>query len=408
MTQSKRSVAAFWFTVVLLLLSVGSSALPSPLYPVYAAAWHLTPLMLTGAFAIYVVGLLLALLCAGSLSDFVGRKPVLIIGTLGTVVSMVLFVVADNYTVLMIGRVLQGLSVGVLLGTLGATLLDHSLERRPALAGVLNGVTPPIALGVGALSSGILVEWGPAPEQLIYIVFGALMLVLAVLLFLIPETVEKQPGAIRSLVPAMRVPSNSKRLLRDVSGALIASWALAGLYLSLVPSLLAGVFHIDNHFAPGAVIAIFAACGALTGYLLQRIDPRREQFLGIITLITGPVVSVIFVITGSLPGVIVGTAIAGIGFGAGFQSGLRMLLATAAPEHRAGLLSTIYVISYLAFGLPSVIAGLVDPYTGLVAAFTGYGVLVIVAAVVALVLQLGSRDPLKAEAATAAMEAKAH
>ncbi|TCI96345.1 MFS transporter, partial [Aeromicrobium sp. IC_218] len=69
MTQSKRSVAAFWFTVALLLLSVGSSALPSPLYPVYADAWHLTPVMLTGAFAIYVIGLLLALLSAGSLSD---------------------------------------------------------------------------------------------------------------------------------------------------------------------------------------------------------------------------------------------------------------------------------------------------------------------------------------------------
>ncbi|TCI96414.1 MFS transporter, partial [Aeromicrobium sp. IC_218] len=383
---------------------------PSPLYPVYADAWHLTPVMLTGAFAIYVIGLLLALLSAGSLSDYVGRKPVLIAGTLGTVASMALFVIADDYVMLMIGRALQGLSVGLLLGTLGATLLDHSLERRPALAGVLNGVTPPTALGVGALSSGLLVQWGPAPEQLIYILFGVLMLVLALLLSLIPETVTKQPGAIRSLLPAMRVPAGSRRLLRDVSGALIASWALAGLYLSLVPSLLTGVFHIDSHFVPGAIIAIFATCGALTGYLLQKMDPRREQTIGVIALIIGPVVSVVFVIMGVLPGMVLGTAIAGIGFGAGFQSGLRMLLATASPDHRAGLLSTIYVISYLAFGLPSVIAGLVDPYTGLVAAFTGYGVLVVAAALVALILQMGSHDPVEAEAAAAAeaLEAEAH
>ena len=108
---------------------------------------------------------------------------------------------------------------------------------------------------------------------------------------------------------------------------------------------------------------------------LQRMDPRQEQ--------------------------IVGTAIAGIGFGAGVQSGLRMLLAKAAPEHRAGLLSTIYVISYLAFGLPSVVAGIVDPYTGLVAAFTGYGVLVIAAAFVALIVQLSSHDSVEADAAAA-------
>ncbi|KQQ08496.1 MFS transporter [Rathayibacter sp. Leaf296] len=399
MTQSTRSVAAFWFTVVLLLLSVGSSALPSPLYPVYAATWNLSPLLLTGAFAVYVVGLLLALLCAGSLSDFVGRKPVLIVGTLGAVLSMVIFVLADGYAALMIGRAVQGLSVGLLLGTLGATLLDHSLERRPALAGVLNGVTPPTALGAGALSSGVLVEWAPAPEQLIYIVFGASLLVVAVLLLLIPETVERQPGAVRSLVPTMAVPADSQRLLRDVSGALIASWALAGLYLSLVPSLLTGVFDVHSHFAAGGVIAVFAGCGAVTGFALQRMDPRRELIIGLVALIVGPVVSVISVLSGGLPGVIVGTAIAGIGFGAGFQSGLRMLLATAASEHRAGLLSTIYVISYLAFGLPSVVAGIVDPYTGLVAAFTGYGVLVVAAALVALILQLRSSDPVEAEAA---------
>jgi MFS family permease len=163
-TQSRRSVTAFWIAVSLLVFGVGSSAL----LPVYAEEWRLSPVELTIAFAVYVVGLLGVLLIAGSVSDYVGRKPVLALGTAGAVGAMALFMTASGLTTFIIGRVLQGVSVGLLLSTLGATILDHSLERRPELAGVLNGLVPPASLAVGAITSGALVEWAPAPKQLIY------------------------------------------------------------------------------------------------------------------------------------------------------------------------------------------------------------------------------------------------
>lgn len=168
--QPARSVIGFWIIAVMYLLSIASSAVPSPIYPVYAAQWHLTPLMLTAAFGIYVVGLLASLLTAGSLSDYVGRKPVLAAGAIGVVASMVLFIAADGFAVLLLARGVQGLAVGALLGTLGAALLDHSLVRYPALAPLLNGATPSIALAVGAVSSGALVEWGPLPLQFVYMI----------------------------------------------------------------------------------------------------------------------------------------------------------------------------------------------------------------------------------------------
>jgi MFS family permease len=402
MVQSARSVAAFWLSVALLVAAFASSAVPSPLYPVYAAQWGLTPLKLTIAFAIYVATLLLTLLTAGSLSDFVGRKPMLIAGTLGVIASLVLFALDAGFGVLLLARAVQGVSVGLLISTLGATLLDHSLASRPTLAGVLNGVAPPAALALGAVVSGALVEWGPHPEQLVFIIFGAALVALVLALPLVPETVRAQPGGLRSLLPAVRVPHSSRRLLLDVTGALIASWALGGLYLSLVPSVLSSIFDVTNHFAAGALIGLFTGVGALSGLLLQRMDPRRQLLVGLVALILGPVVTVTFVVGGWLPGVVVGTAIAGLGFGAGFQSSLRMLVATVAPQHRAGLLSAVFILSYSAFGLPSVIAGLVDPHTGLTAAIVGYGVFVVVAAFVALVLQLiAQNDPAELGAAGA-------
>ncbi|MBT1679512.1 MFS transporter [Curtobacterium aurantiacum] len=397
MHQSARSVAGFWILAAMLLVSVASSAVPSPIYPVYAAEWHLTPLMLTGVFAIYVAGLLASLLVAGRLSDHVGRKPVLVVGGLGVALSLGLFAMADGVVALIVDRIVQGVSVGLLIGALGAALIDNSLERHPTMAGVLNGVIPPIALATGAMSSGALVQWGPAPEQLVYLLFGALLVLLVLALLVVPEQVQRRPGALRSLRPTISVPRSSRRLFRGVAGSLVASWALGGMFLSLVPSALGTVFGITNHFAAGALIAVVTGVGALTGLAIQRMDTRRAVLLGLVALVLGPIVTVSFVFAHSLPGMVVGSAIAGVGFGAGFQAPLRMLLATAAPTHRAGLLSTIYVVSYLAFGVPSVIGGLLEPSVGLVPVIAGYGGFIVLAAVVALVLQLSSKDAAEVE-----------
>lgn len=397
MHQSARSVAGFWILAAMLLVSVASSAVPSPIYPVYAAEWHLTPLMLTGVFAIYVAGLLASLLVAGRLSDHVGRKPVLVVGGLGVALSLGLFAMADGVVALVVDRIVQGVSVGLLIGALGAALIDNSLERHPTMAGVLNGVIPPIALATGAMSSGALVQWGPAPEQLVYLLFGALLVLLVLALFVVPEQVQRRPGALRSLRPTISVPRSSRRLFRGVAGSLVASWALGGMFLSLVPSALGTVFGITNHFAAGALIAVVTGVGALTGLAIQRMDTRRAVLLGLVALVLGPIVTVSFVFAHSLPGMVVGSAVAGVGFGAGFQAPLRMLLATAAPTHRAGLLSTIYVVSYLAFGVPSVIGGLLEPSVGLVPVIAGYGGFIVLAAVVALVLQLSSKDAAEVE-----------
>ncbi|PZE64010.1 MFS transporter [Curtobacterium sp. MCBD17_021] len=399
--QSTRSVAGFWIIAAMLLVALASSAVPSPIYPVYAAEWHLTPLMLTAVFAVYVAGLLVSLLVAGRLSDHVGRKPVLVAGGVGLAVSLGLFAVADGFGALVLDRVVQGVAVGLLIGALGAALIDNSLERHPALAGVLNGAVPPIALATGALSSGALVEWGPAPEQFVYLLFGALLVLMLVALVVVPERVTRRPGALRSLRPTIAVPRSSRRLFRGVAGSLIASWALGGLFLSLVPSALGAVFGIDNHFAAGALIAVVTGVGAATGIATQRLDPRIGVLIGLVALVLGPVVTIGFVFAQSLPGLVVGSAIAGVGFGAGFQAPLRMLLATAAPTHRAGLLSTIYVVSYLAFGVPSVIGGFLEPVLGLVPVLAGYGAFIVLAAVVALALQLTSKDAAAVEEAAA-------
>ena len=80
-----------------------------------------------------------------------------------------------------------------------------------------------------------------------------------------------------------------------------------------------------------------------------------------------------------------GTAIAGVGFGSGFQGGIRTVMPLPLPHERAGVLSVLYVVSYLGMGLPAVVAGfLVVHGGGLMTTAYQYGFAVIVLALLAL------------------------
>ena len=91
---ASRRLAFTGFSVILVVL-FASSAAPSPFFVVYQAAWGFAAWLLTFAFAVYAVTLLLALLTVGSLSDHIGRRPVLIGALILQVVAMVLFAATD-------------------------------------------------------------------------------------------------------------------------------------------------------------------------------------------------------------------------------------------------------------------------------------------------------------------------
>ncbi|GAA4264539.1 MFS transporter [Frondihabitans peucedani] len=379
-----------------LLVMVASGAAPSPLYPVYQAEWGFSPLFLTVVFAVYVLGLLVTLLTAGAISDFIGRRPVVLVALAVSITSMLVFAFASAPMMLIVARVVQGLAIGLATGALGAAMIDHQPARRP-IAPFLNGVVPPIALSVGALGSGLLVQFVAGPEQTVFFVLAGLMVVAGVGVALTRERIDPRPGALRSLTPVIRIPQASKALFAGVIGCMIASWALGGMYLAFSGSVLSAAFGIHSPLAAGAMIFLFAGTGAATGIVIQKRDARRSMLVGVVALIVGPIGTVAALWTDSLPLLIVSSVVAGVGFGAGFQAGLRLLLATAPADERAGLLSSVYVASYLAFGVPTVVAGVFVPTAGLTLVLTVYAAFVVASAVTALILQRVLASPRRAE-----------
>ena len=128
--------------------------------------------------------------------------------------------------------------------------------------------------------------------------------------------------------------------------------------------------------AGSAVVAIVA---------LRRAAARTVMLFGIVALITGVAVTVTAVSLGSAALFFAGSAIAGAGFGSGFQGGIRLVVPLAAPHERAGLVSLLYVVSYLGLGVPAVIAGYgVVHGGGLIDTARYYGAAVIALAALAL------------------------
>src|SRR5712672_4283214 len=112
---------------------LASSSAPTPLYPIYQGEWGFSAVAISFVFGIYAIAVLGALLVAGRLSDYVGRRPVLIVATAIQAATMFLFAFADGLSDLIAARVIQGLATGAAIAAVGAGMLDMD-EARGAVA----------------------------------------------------------------------------------------------------------------------------------------------------------------------------------------------------------------------------------------------------------------------------------
>ena len=156
-TRSGWAAFAFPILAVTLVLFFVSASVPSPLFIIFQGRWGFSSGMLTLAFSIYSLVLLVVLLVAGSLSDHLGRKPVILAALLIQIASMVLFLAARSIEGLLAARIVQGLSMGVVNGALSAAIIEMAPPGRKSLGGLVTSTSPLAGLALGSLVTGILI-----------------------------------------------------------------------------------------------------------------------------------------------------------------------------------------------------------------------------------------------------------
>jgi predicted MFS family arabinose efflux permease len=344
--------------------------------------WSFSTPTLTLIYATYSFGVLATLLLAGSVSDDLGRRPVLLVALGALMASAVLFMVASSVAWLFVARGLQGLATGAAVSTASAALLDFAGARGSAGASRTNTVATSVGLGLGILSTAVLVEADWAPRVVPYLAFLGLLAVAFAGSYAMSEPVTTERRFRLSPVRP-HVPAGVRGPFILASLAVISSWSAAGLFFSLGPSLGVVLFDSTNVVSSvlGIVVLLGSGAGAQIGWGHDR--PWLGATLGSVTLAAGILIIALATRLESSVVYIIGCSVAGVGFGIAFLGGLRNLLAVIPPRHRASVMSAFYVVAYASLSVPAVIAGLVVEDVGLERTFQIFGAAVAVVALAA-------------------------
>jgi len=370
---------------------MAAAAAPSPIYVLYQAQWHFSEMTVTIIYGAYALALLVTLLTVGGLSDFIGRKPVLLAGFGALALSMVVFSLADGVAWLYAARILQGLAAGTLLSAVSAGLIDYAGPQRLRFAALANGLIPSIGLAVGALLAGALVQWAAEPTRLVYIVLAIVFALVMVGIALGPEAESRRPGALASLAPRVYINPKVRSRFYATLPAWFACWAQLGLTLSLTTSLAAVKFGITDLFYGALVVAVVLAAATVGNLVTRNTSAQASTVSGSAALIAGSALTLISLIGPSTALFYVGSTIAGLGVGALMGGAVRVL--SVLPEHaeRGEFFAGVYVVGYIALSVPAIVAGVLAVHVGLVDVTVGYGIGVSVLALIAAVAALGAR-----------------
>lgn len=361
-TQRQLSAhASLWLLASILVGFLAASSAPSPLYAIYRQAWGFSALTLTVVFSVYAFALLGALLVFGALSDYVGRKKVILLALVLEIGALVLFLNADSVPTLFAARALQGFATGLLTSALSAALID--IDRTHGA--LVNSVAPMIGMGIGALGTSLLVQFAPAPTQLVFALLVGVFIVQAAAVSLLPETVTPKTWNWHALWPSVAIPHQARATLWQILPVNTAQWALGGFSLSLGPTLARIVTGNQSPIVGGAAIATLVLSSAAAIFVVRMHPPRPVLINAAVVLIGGVVVTLAAIALSSAPAYFIGTAIMGAGFGAGFNGSLRSLVGLALPEQRGDLMAGFFTLSYLAFSVPAILAGLAVGWFGL-------------------------------------------
>ena len=340
---------ALFTGVLAVLLAMGWAANHfAGLIPAISDHQHLGAATLNAIFAIYAVGLLPGLLIGGRASDALGRQSVAWAGSLIALLGTVAMLVSQHSGVLLVGRLIVGVGVGLAISSCTAWASDLKGPAGAAIAGAV--LTAGFA--VGPFASGAIASAG---EPGLWVSFGiaATLVVAATVVAVVAAQRATVIAPTRARVPEQPVPGRQGSA-RALSWAMpLAPWVFSSATLAFIT--------IPTHVHTGLAAPMAAGTAALiangVSALIQLIARARRW--GPQAGTTGALLAALgFAVAAAAPP----TITLGLGLPLlvllGCASGLLLRealvdLEAAAPQRlRGALTGAFYTVAYIGFGLP--------------------------------------------------------
>jgi MFS family permease len=342
-----------WIAYVLAVTSL-AAAIPSPLYPVYEQNFRFSAGVLGLVFAAYTPGVLLMLFLVAPQAERTGRKRMLYVGMVLTAIGALVFASAPGVAWLTLGRFLSGLAVGATTSVATAAMSDlepnHDSHHvaRVAVAANFGG----FALGVAM--SGLIVQYGPLPTHLVYLlpVLASAVGVLAV--HVTPETAPEIGTKRPYRIQGISVPADVRRPFWVAAGGIAACYSIYGFFAALVPSYVRTVLQYPHAAAVGGIVALMFGLAAITQLATSQIRDRRALLVGFPSMIGSLIALVLTLRLASWPLLIPVTAALGVAVGLTFMGSVTLVDRVTTEAQRGETLAGFYSAGYLALAVPTI------------------------------------------------------
>jgi predicted MFS family arabinose efflux permease len=364
MPQPTTAAGRYPIAAAALAILLAGTFMPTPLYELYRRDWALTPAEISLVFAIYAGTLIPALLFLGGISDRIGRRRTLLLASALMAFAALILAFANGLWWLVAARLVQGVAMGIGVGTATVAIREWMDESMRSRAGMVSSIAVAAGSALGALLGGVLGQYGPLPLALPYVVYIGLLACVAAAIATVPSCAHLQPAA-HTAIPT--IPATIRRPFLLASGQSLLTWSAFALFFSLVPSFLATTLGLHN-LVVGALVVVGVQLGAVSASVAGRaLSPRTAIVAGLLTVGVGVWLLILAVPLHAVPLVAVSTLAVGAGGGLSYLAGLTIVGTVAPPDHRAELMSAFFVACYIGFSVPALSVGVAANWFGLYA-----------------------------------------
>jgi len=349
-----------WRRVGLLLFAVGWGANHFvSLLSVYRQRLALDATAPAMLFAMYALGLVPGLLLAGPLSDRIGRRPVVLpaaIVALGA--SALLGASGSSFPLLLGGRLLYGLGAGGAMSAGAVWLIELSGEAAAGAGARRATIALSSGFGLGPLVTGVLAQYAPFPTLVPFALHVAVLLGVLLIARNTPDLGEyrRVERSTRALVRIELAADGWSRFLRGVAPMAPFVFGFPAIAFATLPSLLGNALGPAPLVYTGALCALTLGAGVLAQPITRRFAPALAVRLGLAVGAGGTLLGAFAVVARNSAALLIAAPLLGAAYGVCMTAGIQCVQRLAPPAARGGVMGLYYVLTYVGFSVPYLLA----------------------------------------------------